>query len=123
MWVTGVELHILLNKYITVGQITRPTVIYLFNYTEYSCLFEKKTLGKHTLAIMMTNISIAESLSKHDTNHCVRATCIPVLSEACFEARQIVTACIDLCSSLSIIWFLKLKESNCKRRKRQLYSV
>ena len=39
MWVTGVELHIPLNKYITVGQITRPTVIYLFNYTEYSCLF------------------------------------------------------------------------------------
>ena len=39
MWVTGVQLHILLNKYITVRQITRPTVIYLFNYTEYSCLF------------------------------------------------------------------------------------
>jgi hypothetical protein len=83
----------------------------------------KKTLGKHTLVIMMTNISKAESLSKHDTNHCIRATCITVLSEACFEARHIVTACIDLCSSLSVLWFLKLKESKCQRRKRQLYSV
>lgn len=54
----------------------------------------KKTLGKNTLAIIMTNISRKANLSKHDTNQCVRATCITVLSEACFEARQIVTACL-----------------------------
>jgi hypothetical protein len=39
MWVTGVEFHTPLNRFITVGQITRPTVIYLLNYTEYICLF------------------------------------------------------------------------------------
>ena len=39
MWVTGVEFHTLLNRFITVGQITRTTVIYLFNYTEYIFLF------------------------------------------------------------------------------------
>jgi hypothetical protein len=58
---------------------------------------EKKTLGKNTLAIIMTNISRKAYLSKHDTNHCVRATCITVLREACFEARQIVTACLFYC--------------------------
>jgi hypothetical protein len=69
-----------------------------------TCLFdedgewcEKKTLGKNTLAIIMTNISRKAYLSKHDTNHCVRATCITVLREACFEARQIVTACLFYC--------------------------
>ena len=39
MWATGVELHILFNRYITVEQITLPTVIYLFNYAEYIWLF------------------------------------------------------------------------------------
>jgi hypothetical protein len=69
-----------------------------------TCLFdedgewcEKKTLGKKTLAIIMTNISRKAIFSKHDTNHCVRATCITVLREACFEARQIVTACLFYC--------------------------
>ena len=65
---------------------------YLFDEDEEWC--EKKTLGKNTLAIIMTNISRKANLSKHDTNHCVRATCITVLSEACFEARHIVTGCL-----------------------------
>jgi hypothetical protein len=39
MWVTGVEFHTPLNRFNTVGQITRTTVIYLFNYTEYIFLF------------------------------------------------------------------------------------
>jgi hypothetical protein len=82
----------------------------------------EKKLGKNTLAIMMTNISKAANLSTHDTSHCVRATCINVLNEACFEARQIVTAYVELCSSVSIYWFLKLKETRCKRRKRQIYT-
>jgi hypothetical protein len=30
---------------------------------------EKKKLGQHTLAIIMTNISRKSNLSKHDTNH------------------------------------------------------
>ena len=50
-------------------------------------MVREKKLGQHTLAIIMTNISRNANLSKHDTNHCIRATCITVLSEACFEAR------------------------------------
>ncbi len=65
---------------------------YLFDEDGEWC--EKKTLVKNTLAIIMTNISRKTNLSKHDTNQCVRATCITVLSEACFEARQIVPACL-----------------------------
>ena len=40
----------------------------------------------------MSKISKAASLSKLYTNHCVRATCITVLSESGFEARHIVTS-------------------------------
>ena len=39
----------------------------------------------------MSNISKSVHLSKNYTNHCVRATCITVLSESGFEARHIVT--------------------------------
>ena len=39
----------------------------------------------------MTQISKSANLSEKYTNHCVRATCITVLSESGFEARQIVT--------------------------------
>jgi hypothetical protein len=44
-------------------------------------MVREKTLGKNTLAIIMTNISRKANLSKHDTNHCVRATCITVLGQ------------------------------------------
>ena len=40
---------------------------------------------------MMSNISKSAHLSKNYTNHCVRATCISVLSESGFEARHIFT--------------------------------
>lgn len=39
----------------------------------------------------MTQISESANLSAKYTNHCVRATCITVLNESGFEARQIVT--------------------------------
>ena len=39
----------------------------------------------------MSNILKSAHLSKNYTNHCVRATCITVLSESGFEARHIVT--------------------------------
>ena len=39
----------------------------------------------------MTHISESANLSGKYTNHCARATCITVLSESGFEARQIVT--------------------------------
>jgi len=56
-----------------------------------STWFEKQPIGKNTLGCMMSNISKAAKLSKIYTNHCVRATCITVLSESGFEARHIVT--------------------------------
>ena len=56
-----------------------------------SCWYEKKPLGKNLLAVMMTQISESANLSEKYTNHCVKATCITVLSESGFEARQIVT--------------------------------
>jgi len=55
-----------------------------------STWFEKQPIGKNTLGCMMSNISKAAKLSKIYTNHCVRATCITVLSESGFEARHIV---------------------------------
>lgn len=47
--------------------------------------------GKNTLVCMMSNISKAAKLSNIYTNHCVRATCITVLSESGFEASHILT--------------------------------
>ncbi|CAG2251361.1 KCTD1_15 [Mytilus edulis] len=53
--------------------------------------YENKPLGKNTLGSMMKNISESANLCKSYTNHCVRATCITVLSDSGFEARHIVT--------------------------------
>ena len=56
-----------------------------------SCWYKKKSLGTNVLAVMMTQISESANLSEKYTNHCVRATCITVLNESGFAARQIVT--------------------------------
>ena len=55
-----------------------------------SIWYENKPLGKNALANMMSNISKSAYLSKNYTNHCVRATCITVLSELGFDVRHIV---------------------------------
>jgi hypothetical protein len=53
--------------------------------------FEKKPLGRNPLSQMMADISKAAKLSRVYTNHCIRATCITLLSEAGFEGRHIIT--------------------------------
>lgn len=51
--------------------------------------YENRPLGKNALISMISKISKSASLSKLYTSHCVRATCITVLSESGFEAGHI----------------------------------
>lgn len=53
--------------------------------------YDKRPLGKNTLAEMMSMFSKAADLSQIYTNHCIRATCITTLNDHGFEARHIVT--------------------------------
>jgi len=53
--------------------------------------FERKPLGKNTLGEFMSKISERAALSRIYTNHCIRATCITLLSEAGFEGHHIIT--------------------------------
>ena len=50
-----------------------------------------KPLCKNTLGEFMSKISERAALSRIYTNHCIRATCITLLSEAGFEGRHIIT--------------------------------
>lgn len=58
---------------------------------EDSCWYEKRPLGKNKLGQMMSELSKFANLSEMYTNHCIRATAITALSNAGFEARQIMT--------------------------------
>ena len=53
--------------------------------------YENKVLGIHKLETMMKNISVAAGLSQTYTNHCLRATATTVLSQAGYEARNIMS--------------------------------
>jgi hypothetical protein len=67
--------------------MTHETNVFLFLTSRH---FLVHSFHKNALANMMSNISKSVHLSKNYTNHCVRATCITVLSESGFEARHIV---------------------------------
>jgi hypothetical protein len=53
-------------------------------------VYEGDNVGKHLLGLMMTNIAKRGQLSRHYTNHSIRATSIVIMDESGFESRHIM---------------------------------
>ena len=61
-----------------------------FVYESGTIWYNKSPVGKHLLGSMMTNISKRSQLSRHYTNHSIRATSITIMDESGLESRHIM---------------------------------
>ena len=53
--------------------------------------FTKEPQSKNKIGALLSTLSTNAKLSKHYTNHCVRATCVTILDKIGYEARHIMT--------------------------------
>ena len=63
----------------------------LNSFIENEKWYCRVAIGKNALNKFMVNLSTSARLSRANTNHCIRATCVPALDEAGVEARHIMT--------------------------------
>ena len=62
----------------------------LDSFIENEQWYCRVAIGKNTLSKFMVNLSTSARLSRANTNHCIRATCVTTLDEAGVEARHIM---------------------------------
>jgi hypothetical protein len=62
-----------------------------FVYEGDTIWYNNSPVGKYLLGLMMTNIAKGGQLSRHYTNHSIRATNIVIMDESAFESRHIMT--------------------------------